>query len=180
MVHEQYHGIRSAINDCADLFSIPAGRDTTQWMIEWLFEQSSSDELNSKSTEALQNGLVYEVRGPELWLGLSHAVQKAFEKTIAGANNSRKATCVLGLVVNEDAQKVKRFIPDYGWVTVTISNDDQWRLLMALLRNDGTISSTVAAEMFASEHVRTNSAARLRGTLQTLGVTIRRWSLVEC
>ena len=82
--------------------------------------------------------------------------------------------------MNEDAQKVKRFIPDYGWVTVTISNDDQWRLLMALLRNDGTISSTVAAEMFASEHVRKNSAVRLRGTLQTLGVTIRRWSLVEC
>lgn len=89
-------------------------------------------------------------------------------------------TLPFGLTNLSGTKTLSRYCAALGRIrSTTIDNEDQWALADALMKGQGNISPLQAHNMFPEKNLRENTLRRLKEKLQSIGLTIKRWSIVE-
>ncbi len=74
----------------------------------------------------------------------------------------------------------KRYINHLStWASCVIKNEDQCRLLQALVDSNGKLTTNQAHQLLPRKAERDNACSRLKGHLQELQLTIKNWEIVE-
>ncbi len=108
--------------------------------------------------------------------GTPVVVERCVPEIAAGASRKEKEL-PFGLQHCDVPQTLKR-LGKNG--TVTIKNEDYWRLMMALMvAAPNAIPQSRIDNLFLTRNDRENAPKKLRGIIDALGLTVRNWTLME-